>query len=56
MALSVAEGRVWKFGNNISTDYLMPGFSHGAKTPGEGASYCMRAIRPSLPQRCGPGT
>jgi 3-isopropylmalate/(R)-2-methylmalate dehydratase small subunit len=55
MALSVAEGRVWKFGNNISTDYLMPGFSHSAKTPEERASFCMRAIRPEFAKEVRPG-
>jgi 3-isopropylmalate/(R)-2-methylmalate dehydratase small subunit len=55
MPLSVAEGRVWKFGDNISTDYLMPGFSHGAKTPEEAASYCMMAIRPEFAKEVLPG-
>ena len=47
MALSVIEGKAWKFGDNISTDYMMPGFGHG-KTPEEIAAFCMRANRPEF--------
>ena len=43
------EGRVWKFGDNISTDLMMPGQITMAK-PGisdeEVAPYCMMANRP----------
>ena len=47
MALSVIEGKAWKFGDNITTDYLMPGFGHG-NTPEETAAFCMRANRPEF--------
>jgi 3-isopropylmalate/(R)-2-methylmalate dehydratase small subunit len=45
----IFEGRVWKFGDNISTDLMMPGDEVLTK-PGlsekEAASYCMHANRP----------
>jgi len=47
MALSVIDGKVWKFGDNISTDYLMPGFGKG-NTPEETAAFCMRSNRPEF--------
>ena len=40
-------GKVWKFGDNISTDYIEPGFTRG-ETPLEKAAFCMRAIRPEF--------
>ena len=43
----VVRGRVWKFGDNISTDYLKPGFTRG-ETLEEQAQYCMHAIRPEF--------
>jgi 3-isopropylmalate/(R)-2-methylmalate dehydratase small subunit len=42
-------GRVWKFGDKISTDLMMPGSMVLAKpgiTPEEAATYCMSANRP----------
>jgi 3-isopropylmalate/(R)-2-methylmalate dehydratase small subunit len=47
MSLQVIKGKVWKFGDNISTDYLMPGFTQG-DTMEERASFCMRANRPEF--------
>ncbi|MFC1860382.1 3-isopropylmalate dehydratase [Chloroflexota bacterium] len=41
------KGKVWKFGDNISTDYISPGFTHG-ETLQERAAFCMRAIRPEF--------
>lgn len=45
----VFEGRVWKFGENINTDLMMPG-SEVLARPGisdqEAARYCMSANRP----------
>ena len=54
MALPVIEGKVWKFGDNISTDYLMPGFSRG-DTPQERATFCMRSNRPEFAGEVQPG-
>lgn len=45
----IFEGRVWKFGNNISTDLMMPGTDVQARpgiTDEEAAQYCMKANRP----------
>lgn len=47
MNVSVIKGKVWKFGDKISTDLLMPGFSQG-ETPQERATFCMRANRPEF--------
>lgn len=46
----VAKGTVWKFGDNISTDHIKPGFTRGT-TPKEQAAYCMQAIRPEFAQK-----
>jgi 3-isopropylmalate/(R)-2-methylmalate dehydratase small subunit len=54
MAISIIRGKVWKFGDNISTDFMMPGFAQGA-TPQERAGYCMRANRPEFAQEVKPG-
>jgi len=54
MAVSVVKGKVWKFGDNISTDFLMPGFTRG-ETPEERAAFCMRANRPEFAQEVRPG-
>jgi 3-isopropylmalate/(R)-2-methylmalate dehydratase small subunit len=54
MTLSMREGRVWKFGDNITTDYLMPGFTRGT-TPEERASFCMRENRPEFASNVRPG-
>jgi 3-isopropylmalate/(R)-2-methylmalate dehydratase small subunit len=47
----VIRGRVWKFGDNISTDLMMPGSitypaEAGQMTPAETVPYCMSANRP----------
>ena len=42
-------GRVWTFGDHISTDVMMPGskvLAHPNITPEEAASHCMSANRP----------
>ncbi len=49
-----AEGKVWKFGDSISTDYIQPGFTRG-ETPKERAAFCMRAIRPEFSRQVQPG-
>ena len=48
------KGKVWKFGDNISTDYIKPGFTQG-ETAEEQAQFCMRAIRPEFAQEVKPG-
>jgi len=54
MPISVVKGKVWKFEDNISTDFLMPGFTQG-ETPEERAVFCMRANRPEFAQEVQPG-
>ena len=41
---TMIEGKVWKFGDKISTDLMMPGFSRGRGL--ERAKYCMYSNRP----------
>lgn len=50
MPIPVIRGKVWKFGDNISTDFMMPGFAMGG-TAQDRASYCMRANRPEFAQQ-----
>ena len=51
-------GKVWKFGDKISTDVMMPGFAVLAK-PGisdeEASKFCMTANRPGWAQQVQPG-
>jgi 3-isopropylmalate/(R)-2-methylmalate dehydratase small subunit len=54
MVLTIIQGRVWKFGDNISTDFMMPSFMQG-KTPEERAAFCMRANRPEFAGNVRPG-
>ncbi len=54
MPVTVIKGKVWKFGDNISTDLLMPGFTEG-NTPQEQATFCMRANRPDFVKKVKPG-
>ena len=54
MPLSVIKGKVWKFGDSISTDLIMPGFTQG-DTPQEKATFCMRANRPEFAREVQPG-
>ncbi len=54
---TVIQGKVWKFGDHISTDYLMPGpmsFSE-EETLEERAALCMRPIRPEFAREVRPG-
>ena len=49
MYQNIIKGRVWKFGDNISTDLIMPGFaalSNPDMTPEDAAEYCMVSNRP----------
>ncbi len=54
----IVEGRVWKFGDNISTDFMMPGFAVKTK-PGmkdeEAAKYVMYSNRPGWADQVEPG-
>lgn len=49
-------GRIWKFGDNISTDYLMPSFTLYGKVPDEEKKlFCLKAIRPEFVSEVRPG-
>jgi 3-isopropylmalate/(R)-2-methylmalate dehydratase small subunit len=54
----IFRGRVWKFGDNINTDLMMPG-SEILSRPGisdqEAAKYCMTANRPGWAAQVQPG-
>lgn len=55
----ITNARVWKFGDNISTDLLVPGSSVLAKagtlSAEEAAQFCMSAIRPDWAGQVVPG-
>lgn len=58
MFQSTLRGRVWIFGDNISTDLLMPGFaamSNPDMSPQESARYCMYSNRPGWAEQVRPG-
>lgn len=53
-------GRVWKLGDNVSTDLLLPGkitypVMTGRMTPEEAAMHCMEATRPGWHRQVAPG-
>lgn len=55
---TVFRGRVWKFGDRISTDLMVPGslvLARPGITPEEAASYCMSANRPGWSSEVKPG-
>lgn len=50
----IFEGKVWKFGDDISTDLMMPGdtvLTRPDLSDKEAAKYCMHANRPDWAQR-----
>ena len=56
---NILTGRVWKFGDNISTDLIMPSFgamSSPNMDPHEAALFCMRANRPDWAEKVRPGS
>jgi 3-isopropylmalate/(R)-2-methylmalate dehydratase small subunit len=50
----VIEGRVWKFGDNVDTDVIVPGKYLVHDLP-QIAAHVMEGIRPGFGQECGPG-
>jgi 3-isopropylmalate/(R)-2-methylmalate dehydratase small subunit len=55
---TVYTGKVWKFGDKVSTDLMVPGSKVLAKpgiSPEEAASYCMSANRPGWSAEVKPG-
>lgn len=49
------KGKVWMFGDDINTDYMMPGFTPRGLSMKERTLYCMRAIRPGWAEQVKPG-
>lgn len=54
MPHELIQGRVWKFGDNISTDLMMPGFTLRLPLQ-EQLKYCMNANRPGWSEQVEPG-
>jgi 3-isopropylmalate/(R)-2-methylmalate dehydratase small subunit len=49
-------GRVWLFADNVSTEYMMPGYTMLAKMPdSEAKLHCMEAIRPGFAKQVASG-
>lgn len=58
MYSNIIRGRVWKFGDNISTDLIMPGFavlSQPDLSPEDAAKYSMVSNRPGWAEQVEPG-
>jgi 3-isopropylmalate/(R)-2-methylmalate dehydratase small subunit len=58
MLSQVFKGKVWKFGDNISTDLMMPAFlidKEAGMTLAERAGYCMFSNRPDWAAQVKPG-
>ena len=52
--MNTIKGRVWKFGDNINTDNLSPGY-YIAQGFDELAKHCLEAIRPEFSRHVEPG-
>jgi 3-isopropylmalate/(R)-2-methylmalate dehydratase small subunit len=49
-------GRAWSFGDNVSTEYMMPGFTMlGKMTDDQAKHHCMAALRPEFAKQVKPG-
>ncbi len=46
----IVEGKVWKFGDNIDTDIIIPARYLNTSNPQELAKHCMEGIRPDFAQ------
>jgi 3-isopropylmalate/(R)-2-methylmalate dehydratase small subunit len=54
--MNTIEGRVWLFGDNVSTEYMMPGFTMlGKMTDEQAKQHCMSALRPEFAHDVKPG-
>jgi 3-isopropylmalate/(R)-2-methylmalate dehydratase small subunit len=54
--MKTPEGRVWIFGDNVSTEYMMPGFTMlGKMTDAQAQLHCMAALRPEFAKEVKPG-
>ena len=52
--MSTIDGKVWKFGDNVDTDVIVPGRYLVHDLP-EIAEHIMEGIRPGFAAECGPG-
>jgi 3-isopropylmalate/(R)-2-methylmalate dehydratase small subunit len=48
-------GSVWKYGDNVDTDVIIPARYLNVSAPEELARHCMEAITPEFPSRVQPG-
>ena len=48
-------GKVWKFGDNINTDEIIPARYLNTSDPAELAKHCMEDADPTFPQKVSPG-
>ncbi len=53
--MKTLRGHVWKFGDNINTDLMMPGFTLRGMGLDEAKKYCMHANRPEFAGQVQPG-
>ncbi len=51
----VIQGRVWKLGDNVDTDQLLPGRYLSLTDPAALASHCLEDLRPGFSQQVRPG-
>ncbi len=51
----LVQGRVWKLGDNVDTDQLLPGRYLSLTDPGELASHCLEDMIPRFHERVQPG-
>lgn len=48
-------GNVWKFGDNVDTDVILPGQYLSLEDPQQIASHCLEGVDPSFAQKVKPG-
>jgi 3-isopropylmalate/(R)-2-methylmalate dehydratase small subunit len=53
--LMTLEGRVWKFGDNIDTDVIIPAIYLVTTDMGELGKHCMEGVDPAFTEKVGPG-
>jgi 3-isopropylmalate/(R)-2-methylmalate dehydratase small subunit len=51
--MTIIKGKVWKFGDNVNTDYMDPGFAHN--TPWEELKKVVLHIHPAFTREAKPG-